>query len=164
MKTGGLVVWTKKDKLVICKGGNYLPTKSSLASTMGEKFCIKDGEEEYIPTSIFIKDEANLSPLNGSLFERETDRLLDGLGPRFVDWWMQKPLPVDGDLLPEVVAGFMPPLRFQYARPKLNDDELMYLRKLARGFPVHFVLGILIINKFYLSVSPNKQMQHLFCE
>ena len=86
MKTGGFVVWSKKDKLVIYKGGNYISTKNSNVSKKDEKFCSKDGEEEYITTSIFIKDEANSPPLNGSLFERETDRLLDGLGPHFVDW------------------------------------------------------------------------------
>ncbi|XVF31582.1 hypothetical protein REPUB_Repub17cG0003300 [Reevesia pubescens] len=33
------------------------------------------------------------------------------LGPHFIDWWMQKPLPVDADLLPEVIPGFRPLLR-----------------------------------------------------
>ncbi|EEF45655.1 conserved hypothetical protein [Ricinus communis] len=141
LKTGGLVVWTRKDSLVIYRGCNYHLTKSSHVSTMDEKIGSKDGEEEYIPTSIFIGDDANTPTINGSLFERETDRLLDGLGPRFVDWWMRKPLPVDADLLPEVVAGFMPPSRFHYARAKLKDDELTYLRKLAYALPTHFVLG-----------------------
>ncbi|KAK6125435.1 hypothetical protein DH2020_040829 [Rehmannia glutinosa] len=78
-----------------------------------------------------------------SLYEREADRLLDGLGPRFVDWWMQKPLPVDGDLLPELVPGFKTPFRLcpPFTRSKLTDAELTYLRKLARPLPTHFVLG-----------------------
>ncbi|KAL6007551.1 hypothetical protein ACLOJK_033049 [Asimina triloba] len=81
--------------------------------------------------------------INGTLYEREGDRLLDGLGPRFVDWWYPKPLPVDADLLPEVVQGFKPPFRLclPRMRPKLTDDELTYLRKLARPLPTHFVLG-----------------------
>ncbi|KAL0378058.1 UNVERIFIED_CONTAM: Chloroplastic group IIA intron splicing facilitator CRS1, chloroplastic [Sesamum radiatum] len=78
-----------------------------------------------------------------SLYEREADRLLDGLGPRFVDWWMQKPLPVDADLLPELVPGFKTPFRLcpPFTRSKLTDAELTYLRKLARHLPTHFVLG-----------------------
>lgn len=81
--------------------------------------------------------------MNGSLYEKEADRLLDGLGPRFLDWWWRKPLPVDGDLLPEVVPGFIRPFRLcpPHARSKLTDDELTYLRKFARPLPTHFVLG-----------------------
>lgn len=90
-----------------------------------------------------MEADLNTQPINGSLFERETDRLLDGLGPRFVDWWMRKPLPVDADLLPEVVKGFRSPSRLcpPRMRSKLKDDELTYLRKLAQSLPTHFVLG-----------------------
>ncbi|XP_050227404.1 chloroplastic group IIA intron splicing facilitator CRS1, chloroplastic isoform X2 [Mercurialis annua] len=140
MKTGGLVVWTRKDIHVIYRGCNLFSEKSSGVSTVNEKIGSKDGEEEYLSTSVFIKD-ADKEQINGSLFEREVDRLLDGLGPRYVDWWMRKPLPVDGDSLPEVVAGFTTPFRFQYGRSKLWDNELTYLRKLARAQPTHFVLG-----------------------
>lgn len=81
--------------------------------------------------------------IEGSLYEREANRLLSGLGPRFIDWWWKKPLPVDADLLPEVVPGFKPPLRMcpTGERTKLTDDELTYLRKLARSLPTHFALG-----------------------
>ncbi|KAK1320816.1 hypothetical protein QJS10_CPA03g00609 [Acorus calamus] len=46
-------------------------------------------------------------------------------------------------MLPEVVPGFRPPFRRcpPHLRPKLTDDELTYLRKLARPLPTHFVLG-----------------------
>lgn len=106
----------------------------------------KADSEDSIATGIHDK-EVNCQPVTGSLFEREADRLLDGLGPRFIDWWMHKPLPVDGDLLPEVVPGFEPPFRLSppYTNSKLTDDELTYLRKLAHPLPTHFVLGTLLL-------------------
>jgi hypothetical protein len=101
-----------------------------------------------------MEADLNTQPINGSLFERETDRLLDGLGPRFVDWWMRKPLPVDADLLPEVVKGFRSPSRLcpPRMRSKLKDDELTYLRKLAQSLPTHFVLGIFLLYKAFYCI------------
>lgn len=143
MKTGGLVVWTRKDIHVVYRGCNYQGKKNFNAATIEESFPRNGGEEESISAGILMEAELNTQPINGSLFERETDRLLDGLGPRFVDWWMRKPLPVDADLLPEVVKGFRSPSRLcpPRMRSKLKDDELTYLRKLAQSLPTHFVLG-----------------------
>ncbi|XLS56292.1 hypothetical protein HN51_006047 [Arachis hypogaea] len=83
---------------------------------------------------------------SGSLYERETDRLLDALGRRFVDWWYPKPLPIDADLFPEVVPGFKPPFRLcpPYSSAKITYYELTFFRKLAKPLPVHFVLGMLL--------------------
>ncbi|KAH9675708.1 chloroplastic group IIA intron splicing facilitator CRS1 [Citrus sinensis] len=172
LKTGGLVIWTKKDAHVVYRGDSskssvkmcprsaddqeaplsksthlHLEKKVNVSwiksntATLDQNRSLKDGEENSLPTSIFM--DKNLR-IDKSLYEREGDRLLDGLGPRFVDWWMWKPLPVDGDLLPEVVPGFKPPFRLSPpdARSKLTDDELTYLRKLAHPLPTHFVLGI----------------------
>ncbi|KAH9739306.1 chloroplastic group IIA intron splicing facilitator CRS1 [Citrus sinensis] len=172
LKTGGLVIWTKKDAHVVYRGDGskssvkmcprsaddqeaplsksthlHLEKKVNVSwiksntATLDQNRSLKDGEENSLPTSIFM--DKNLR-IDKSLYEREGDRLLDGLGPRFVDWWMWKPLPVDGDLLPEVVPGFKPPFRLSPpdARSKLTDDELTYLRKLAHPLPTHFVLGI----------------------
>lgn len=174
MKTGGLVIWRKKDTLVLYRGIHYpykvfqekdhIPAngqerlsfvcvqsnpKHVMSITplkdnqriLDEKMKGEDGQRQS--TAISIDYKACSESINGSLYERETDRLLDGLGPRFVDWWMHKPLPVDADLLPEVVPGFSPPLRLcpPNERPKLSDDELTYLRKLAHPLPTHFVLG-----------------------
>ncbi|XVF81903.1 hypothetical protein PTKIN_Ptkin15bG0193200 [Pterospermum kingtungense] len=177
MKTGGLVVWSKKDALVVYRGWNH--GKTSKSSTMDYSNCAggqeiyssttslfasgnninmsqekssistrgrclygQDREKESVPIGIFKGDE-NSRPVIGSLYERETDRLLDGLGPRFIDWWMRKPLPVDADLLPEIVPGFKPPIRLSppNSGPKLTDEELTYLRKLAQPLPFHFALG-----------------------
>lgn len=101
---------------------------------------LKDMENNIYLTN---KNYETQHPVKGSLYEREANRLLDGLGPRFVDWWWRTPLPVDADLLPEVVPGFRPPFRMHPPgiRVKLTDDELTYLRKLVRPLPTHFALG-----------------------
>ncbi|KAE8695193.1 Chloroplastic group IIA intron splicing facilitator CRS1 [Hibiscus syriacus] len=178
MKTGGLVVWSKKDVLVVYRGQNHgltskfsiteysdcaggekvssstvthvasgsnistFPEKSKI-STWGRSLYREDEEKDSKSIGIFMKGDENSQPVIGSLYERETDRLLDGLGPRFIDWWMRKPLPVDADLLPEVFPGFRPPTRFSppNTRPKLTDEELTYLRKLSHPLPFHFALG-----------------------
>ncbi|XAR51525.1 hypothetical protein NMG60_11006173 [Bertholletia excelsa] len=164
-KTGGLVIWCKKDTLVVYRGCEYIRSKTyskthSHASAGGqensllnicphklkgrvnlaEANCDINGGEEQMS---WVDGKLGNIPVNGSLYEREADRLLDGLGPRYIDWWRPKPLPVDADLLPEVVPGYKPPFRRcpPHARAKLKDDELTYLRKLARPLPFHFVLG-----------------------
>ena len=108
-----------------------------------EKLSRKDGEIDSSPAGIFMQEMVDSQPVNGSLYEREADRLLEGLGPRFIDWWRPKPLPVDADLLPEIVPGYRLPFRLcpPHTRSKLSDDELTYLRKLAYALPTHFVLG-----------------------
>ncbi|CAK7344301.1 unnamed protein product [Dovyalis caffra] len=143
MKTGGLVVWTRKDTHVVYRGCNYQWKRNNVVATVDENFPGMGVGEEFKSAGILTEADLNTQPINGSLFERETDRLLDGLGPRFVDWWMRKPLPVDADLLPEVVKGFRPPSRLcpPCTRSKLKDDELTYFRKLAQSLPTHFVLG-----------------------
>ncbi|KAL5742356.1 hypothetical protein ACOSP7_029088 [Xanthoceras sorbifolium] len=73
----------------------------------------------------------------------EADRLLDGLGPRFTDWWGYDPQPVDADLLPAVVPGYRRPFRLlpYGVQPKLTNDEMTTLRRLGRPLPCHFALG-----------------------
>ncbi|XP_021299250.1 CRM-domain containing factor CFM2, chloroplastic [Herrania umbratica] len=73
----------------------------------------------------------------------EADRLLDGLGPRFTDWWGYEPLPVDGDLLPAIIPGYRRPFRLlpYGVKPILTNDEMTTLRRLGRPLPCHFVLG-----------------------
>ncbi|XP_042394552.1 CRM-domain containing factor CFM2, chloroplastic-like isoform X2 [Zingiber officinale] len=75
--------------------------------------------------------------------EEEADRLLDGLGPRFSDWWGCDPLPIDADLLPAVVPGFRKPFRLLPfgIKPKLTDREMTILKRLGRPLPCHFALG-----------------------
>ncbi|MQL83280.1 hypothetical protein Taro_015769 [Colocasia esculenta] len=174
IKTGGLVIWSKGNALVVFRG-NIDHKSSDLVHTMP----FSDGEQSSSSTPILEKSddyfemsswrnniisrevsshareehyrhENRISEIinhdestTGTLYEREVNRLLDGLGPRFLDWWWPKPLPVDADLLPEIVPGFKPPIRLcpPHVRPRLTDDELSYLRKLARPLPTHFALG-----------------------
>lgn len=148
------MVWRKKDSLVIYRGTDHRSKSfskmtQSASHTMQlnvddtnigyENLKVESDEEEH---GMIMGDEA--MGVNGSLLQRETDRLLDGLGPRFEDWWMRKPLPIDADLLPEEVPGFKPPFRLcpTKNRSKLSDKELTYLRNLAKPLPTHFVLGI----------------------
>ncbi|CAJ2656515.1 unnamed protein product [Trifolium pratense] len=173
-KTGGLVVWTKKDALVVYRGCNYqLTSKDSSKIYTGNIPSQRTNSYETNKVKSVIKGDlyrvesdqstsetpsrnadhkdsqstdvhdTNYQPTGGSLYERECDRLLDGLGPRFIDWWMHKPLPVDADLLPEVVPGFKPPFRLCLpdAGVKLTDGELTYYRKISHPLPTHFVLG-----------------------
>ncbi|XP_006482481.1 CRM-domain containing factor CFM2, chloroplastic isoform X5 [Citrus sinensis] len=73
----------------------------------------------------------------------EADRLLDGLGPRFTDWWGYDPQPVDADLLSATVPGYRRPFRLlpYGVQPKLTNDEMTTLRRLGRPLPCHFALG-----------------------
>ncbi|PIA33367.1 hypothetical protein AQUCO_04100055v1 [Aquilegia coerulea] len=160
VKTGGLVVWSNKDSHVVYRGCedelNFFQETDSSGASLGKfeddittsntgshivTMSENGGVEDFLHTC--MDERLDLPSVNGTLFEREADRLLDGLGPRFVDWWRPKPLPVDADMLPEVVPGFKTPLRRcpPNVRLKLADDELTYLRKLARPLPTHFALG-----------------------
>ncbi|KAF7113018.1 hypothetical protein RHSIM_RhsimUnG0168000 [Rhododendron simsii] len=73
----------------------------------------------------------------------EVNRLLDGLGPRFTNWWGYDPLPVDADLLPAIVPGYRKPFRLlpYGVKPKLTNDELTILKRLGWPLTCHFVLG-----------------------
>ncbi|KAL0343361.1 UNVERIFIED_CONTAM: Chloroplastic group IIA intron splicing facilitator CRS1, chloroplastic [Sesamum angustifolium] len=161
MKTGGVVVWSNKDFLAVYRGCNYKSgsknfwnihrksagAEENFSSTMNHRNTTTvvrvSPDGSGLDEMVREKDGEWESLHMPSLYEREADRLLDGLGPRFVDWWMQKPLPVDADLLPELVPGFKTPFRIcpPFTRSKLTDAELTYLRKLARPLPTHFVLG-----------------------
>ncbi|KAJ1268237.1 hypothetical protein BS78_07G120700 [Paspalum vaginatum] len=168
IKTGGLVVWTKGDIHFVYRGSNYqqnrkhshtfltdfqknslikhnAPTTPLKYGSKGVALTKGNGEaynafQENDQSTCGLKDE---EPVKGTLYEREVNRLLDTLGPRFIDWWWNTPLPVDADLLPEFVPGFKTPYRQcpPGVRPTLADEELTYLRKLARSLPTHFALG-----------------------
>ncbi|XP_073151397.1 chloroplastic group IIA intron splicing facilitator CRS1, chloroplastic [Henckelia pumila] len=161
LKTGGVVVWSKKDFLAVYRGCNYVSR-----SRHYPKICKNSSfDQEHSSSSTNYEKSTTIDQLNFAdssltemshgkdgkweiqcitpLYERESDRLLDELGPRFVDWWMPKPLPVDADLLPEHSPGFKTPFRLcpPHTRSQLTDSELTYLRKIARPLPTHFVLG-----------------------
>lgn len=122
--------------------GNICSVNSN--RSLSEMLNFNAEDKDSVSTSV---QKMNFQTANGSLYERETDRLLDDLGPRFIDWWRPKPFPVDADLLPEDVPGFQTPLRLcpPHSGAKLSDYELTYFRKLAHPLPTHFVLGTLLL-------------------
>lgn len=152
-RTGGLIIWRSGSVMVVYRGRHYEGPKSQSV----------DGEENtlFVPNVSSIGNQisrdASTSTLeNGKLKvitpnyiesmteeEREYNSLLDGLGPRFVDWWGTGVLPVDADLLPQTIPGYKTPLRVlpNGMRPRLTNAEMTNLRKLAKSLPCHFALG-----------------------
>ncbi|KAM0898993.1 hypothetical protein ACQ4PT_021581 [Festuca glaucescens] len=151
-KSGGLVVWTKGDihfvaniqKVPVLKCTIPEPqrTYGSISESLSNGNGDAHGAFREIDQSIGVHTYEE-APIEGTLYEREVNRLLDSLGPRFIDWWWNTPLPVDADLLPQVVPGYKTPFRQcpPGVRPTLADGELTYLRKLAHPLPTHFALG-----------------------
>lgn len=161
IKTGGLVVWTKGDIHFVYRGSDYVHNMKYSHNFVADIQKVRTPQEKYKSNvellgkhngkakGAFREKDSSIDiqtyeePVKGTLYEREVNRLLDSLGPRFIDWWWNTPLPVDADLLPEVVLGFKTPFRQcpPGVRPTLADEELTYLRKLARPLPAHFALG-----------------------
>ncbi|XVE64052.1 hypothetical protein DITRI_Ditri07aG0070300 [Diplodiscus trichospermus] len=155
-RTGGLVIWRSGSVMVVYRGSNYEgPSRS--------QSIVREGEEVFIPdvssasnaargtgtgtTStpekcdpVVVKPERSESMTEE---EAEYDSLLDGLGPRFVEWWGTGVLPVDADLLPQKIPGYKTPFRLLPAgmRPRLTNAEMTNLRKIAKSLPCHFALG-----------------------
>lgn len=152
--------------MVVYRGANYQkPSRSQLVvDDTARKGLQHDGDPLFVPDASSTR---NLSTIDGhggvssisSLArssiasspnenltedEKEYNDLLDGLGPRFVDWWGTGILPVDADLLPQEVPGYKTPFRFLPVnmRASLTNAEMTTLRKLARSLPIHFALGI----------------------
>ncbi|KAJ8775041.1 hypothetical protein K2173_020045 [Erythroxylum novogranatense] len=166
-KTGGVVVWRSGAKLVLYRGANYkypyfkLDDNSTKEATLGNATCssVDLGETDGVdssatspsskmahPTLIQGVGSPNIArfqlPGEAQLAE-EADHLLDGLGPRFTEWWGYDPLPVDADLLPAIVPGYRRPFRLlPYGiSPTLTNDEMTTLKRLGQPLPCHFALG-----------------------
>ncbi|KAK7398913.1 hypothetical protein VNO78_10087 [Psophocarpus tetragonolobus] len=139
-RTGGLVIWRSGSYMWVYRGRNYQgPTQQSE----------KEGDRQ-----ISVMVESDIASLekseavrwkeeNMTLEEAEFNMMLDSFGPRFVEWWDTGILPVDADLLPPTVPGYKTPLRLLPAgmHPRLTNDELTNMRKLAKALPCHFALG-----------------------
>ncbi|XP_077243921.1 CRS1 / YhbY (CRM) domain-containing protein [Tasmannia lanceolata] len=166
-RTGGLVIWRSGSVMVVYRGSNYERPSSRSQSSDGLSISTKvthEGENLFVPdvslpdssdngngnnaisstpekTSSSVTSHACVESLTAE--EAEFDSLLDGLGPRFVDWWGTGLLPVDADLLPQQIPGYKTPFRLLPTgmRPRLTNAELTTLRKLARKLPCHFALG-----------------------
>lgn len=165
-RTGGLVIWRSGSVMVVYRGSNYKrPSRSqSLDIEANSAKLSHEGDTLFIPDvsgasklasekdnhSVSSAAEQTRPPLMSlerteSMTEEEAEynRLLDELGPRFVDWWGTGILPVDADLLPETIPGYKTPLRILPTgmRPRLTNSEMTNLRKLAKTLPSHFALG-----------------------
>ncbi|KAG4118022.1 hypothetical protein ERO13_D12G266900v2 [Gossypium hirsutum] len=151
-RTGGLVIWRSGSVMVVYRGSNYEgPSKSQ--SGEGEALFIPDvssagkresetgsGSTSEKSDKVVVKPERSESMTEE---EAEYNSLLDGLGPRFVEWWGTGILPVDADLLPPKIPGYKTPFRLLPAgmRPRLTNAEMTNLRKIAKSLPCHFALG-----------------------
>ncbi|KAG9449722.1 hypothetical protein H6P81_009687 [Aristolochia fimbriata] len=159
-RTGGLVIWRSGSVMVVYRGANYQrPSLNSLSAQSKSVLPnLQNEDEHFIPdgSAIASRDDHEATPKEINLLtwtsvpvenlteeEKEYNSLLDGLGPRFVDWWGTGFLPVDADLLPPHVPGYKTPLRLLPTgmRSRLTNAEMTSLRKLARSLPCHFALG-----------------------
>ncbi|KAK1298050.1 hypothetical protein QJS10_CPB14g00344 [Acorus calamus] len=166
-RTGGLVIWRSGSVMVVYRGSAYKRPSSgtqSLREVSSPTKILHEGDAIFVPDvsspedsvgdggssdSPVMTEKAKLSIQSSehieSLTEEEIEynKLLDGLGPRFVDWWGTGILPVDADLLPQNLPGYMTPFRLlpHGMRPRLTNAEMTNLRKLARSLPCHFALG-----------------------
>lgn len=142
--------------MVVFRGTNYEGPLSSQAQSVN-----REGDALFVP---IVSSSGNLLEKNSSSSdnidetrapvvpnrtesmtaeEAEFNSLLDGLGPRFEEWWGTGILPVDADLLPQKVPGYKTPFRLLPTgmRPRLTNAEMTDLRKLAKSLPCHFALG-----------------------
>ncbi|KAH6830243.1 CRM family member 2 [Perilla frutescens var. hirtella] len=167
-KTGGLVIWRSGSHIILYRGVEYkypyfVTDKLSDDSSSKESPDI-DKNQRILSTSALVSSglKSDTQAPRPSLIQgvglpnrarfqlpgeaqlaEEADALLEGLGPRFSDWWGCDPLPVDADCLPAVVPGYRKPFRLlpYGVKPKLTNDEMTTLRRLGRPFPCHFALG-----------------------
>ncbi|TYK28430.1 CRM-domain containing factor CFM3 [Cucumis melo var. makuwa] len=153
-RTGGLVLWRSGSVMVVYRGSNYEgPSKTKPVTREGDGVFIPDVSSAATSTSDNVAasaPEKTTMPIgppksNDGLSEEEAEynQLLDGLGPRFVEWWGTGVLPVDADQLPPIVPGYKTPFRLLPTgmRSRLTNAEMTQMRKLAKSLPCHFALG-----------------------
>ncbi|KAL8210286.1 hypothetical protein R6Q57_007018 [Mikania cordata] len=151
MRTGGLVIWRSGSTVALYRGVGYQDPSLKLRKheynkDKSEKSSFSDADVTTGTMDGFKKhelDEENTEIQDEVNYENEVDKLLDGLGPRYMDWPGCDPLPVDADLLPGTVQGYQPPFRIlPYGiKATLVGREATNLRRLARFLPPHFALG-----------------------
>nr|XP_043609459.1 CRM-domain containing factor CFM3, chloroplastic/mitochondrial [Erigeron canadensis]XP_043609460.1 CRM-domain containing factor CFM3, chloroplastic/mitochondrial [Erigeron canadensis] len=153
-RTGGLVIWQSGSVMMVYRGVNYAGPSSRSQSTENPSDTLFVPDVSSANNNIVTRndDVAATSPAtrtpvlaDRTMTEEETEfnSVLDGLGPRFQEWWGTGILPVDADLLPQTVSGFKTPFRLLPTgmRSKLTNAEMTNLRKLAKSLPCHFALG-----------------------
>lgn len=156
-RTGGLIIWRSGSVMVVYRGGNYEgpSSKSEPIDGVREALFVPDVStvgnaimaSETFETSTPEKGEPTMRNLDRTTTmteeEAEYNSLLDGLGPRFHEWWGTGVLPVDADLLPPKIPGYKTPFRLLPTgmRSRLTNAEMTNLRKVAKSLPCHFALG-----------------------
>lgn len=155
-RTGGLVTWRAGSVMMVYRGKNYQGPNSSkeLDAKEGDGFFVPDvsskssSRTKDSSTTTSLKNSAQVrrndeQPENMTKEEAEYNALLDGLGPRFFEWWGTGILPVDADLLPRDIPGYKTPYRLLPTgmRSRLTSAEITDLRKIAKSLPCHFALG-----------------------
>lgn len=158
-KTGGLVIWRSGTSVSLYRGVSYeVPgrtfkkngTQVSGRLLLDQKVKNPSHDDSYdnklSPEDSLYKtgeDKKNSESSFDVEYEDEIDKLLADLGPRYADWPGDNPLPVDADLLPNVVPGYQPPFRLlpYGVRRSLGMKEATSLKRIARTLPPHFALG-----------------------
>lgn len=124
-------------------GGSEACTSDGNAGTSAVVKTLGDGSHPPLIRGVGSPNIVRFQLPGEAQLAEEADRLLEGLGPRFTDWWGYEPLPVDADLLPAVVTGHRRPFRLlpYGVKPILTNDEMTILKRLGRPLPCHFALG-----------------------
>lgn len=145
--------------MMVFRGSNYAGPSSQPQPTdrEGDTLFVSDVTSSHNLVAATSVDDSsvptNSKPVVSSRVESMTEEeaefnsLLDGLGPRFDDWWGTGILPVDADLLAQKIPGYKTPFRLLPTgmRPRLTNAEMTNLRKLAKSLPCHFALGIILL-------------------
>lgn len=169
-KTGGLVIWRSGSNIILYRGADYkypyfsensfennsaqdatldlfMGREEHLTNSSGMDAVKSDASDRKSPPRVIqgvgSPDRVRFELPGEAEHTEEADKLLEGLGPRFTDWWGCEPLPIDADLLPAIVPGYKRPFRLlpYGVKPKLTNDEMTTLRRLGRPLPCHFALG-----------------------
>lgn len=153
-RTGGLVIWQSGSVMMVYRGVNYAGPSSRPQSTESPSDTLFVPDVSSTNSNLITRhsDATATSlirrapvPADRTMTEEESEfnSVLDGLGPRFHEWWGTGILPVDADLLPQTVHGFKTPFRLLPTgmRSTLTNAEMTNLRKLAKSLPCHFALG-----------------------
>ncbi|VFQ87567.1 unnamed protein product [Cuscuta campestris] len=151
-KTGGLVIWRSGTSVALYRGVSYespekqkkrMRNKNDNSSLRVDKEFIENPLESALDNLSTPDESKDIEGQVDVKYDDEVDRLLEGLGPRYLDWHGDGPLPVDGDLLPGIIPGYEPPFRvLPYGvRSTLGNTEATALRRLARTLPPHFAIG-----------------------
>ncbi|KNA05326.1 hypothetical protein SOVF_191460 [Spinacia oleracea] len=158
-KTGGLVIWRSGTSVSLYRGVSYevlWRTSKKIGTQVSGRLLLDQNtripsqndsyDSKHSPQERLHKtgdDKKDSGPLTEVKYEDEIDKLLSDLGPRYADWPGDSPLPVDADLLPNLVPGYQPPFRLlpYGVRRTLGMKESTSLRRIARTLPPHFALG-----------------------